>query len=69
MCNAARLPLIQKVIHIEADILAIQHDEFDQALIKINAGHLTYKELLECEVAAINSRALLGLRVTEAYGI
>ena len=53
------------MIHVEADIPSTQLDEFNRAIVQINAGTRPRMHALERDIAAIKSRALLGLHTIE----
>jgi len=53
------------MIHVEADIASTQRDEFNRAISEITAGARPRMEALERDLAAVKSRALLGLHTIE----
>jgi len=62
--NITHLPS-SRMIHVEADIPLTQRDEFNRAISEINAGARPRMDALERDLAAIRSRALLGLHTIE----
>ncbi len=66
MSNVTRLPPSGKKVHVEADIPAIQLDEFDRAITALVAGERPRMDTLARDEGEIVSRAMAVLRRIEA---
>ena len=66
MSNVTRLPPFAKTVHVEVEIPISQRDEFERAMIQIAAGDRPRMDALDRDLAAITSRAMVGLQAIEA---